>query len=572
MPTRTVPSFSWTVALLTMAMAAPAQVSFAQDLHIKKIISSGGYEISKTETSIQGPRERDVTQLPTGNTITLRQCDLKRTLTINEQAQTYYVAKDAQDDAAVRAAALLTGAPAADSGGYITETSTVTDTGERKTLFGFPAKHLKVVVSVEPSKNACSQTAAKYEIDGWYADVSKEQSAACGQSLAPVRQSEGCTDRVIRKRSGSAKPGYPLNETMLFHNADGTTTELSVRASEVSKQTLEKELFDVPAGYREVKTMAELYGAPAPQVAQQAPPVPPAASSVPPPAMTNATDPNANAAKPKKSKGGFGLFGMAKQAAATQAQAGSMGNGGGIASAATATMMSSMGGMAGMGGTQAMPGMQGMGAQPTAASPAAPQVLGPKAAGKIRIGVAPPDAQVGQGSNAGADNSTPIRNAVVALMSGPAVEIAALDSHIAMQLQAEAQQKQCDYILFSAVSVKHTAGGGFGKFMKVAGPVANMTPMGMMTHGLGGALAAQTAGMAAQVAQQQAMSQLAGFNHEIKSKDDVSVQYQLFHTGQTTPMLQNALQGKAKSDGEDVLTPLLQQAATSVLTEVSKPK
>jgi len=33
-----------------------------------------------------------------------------------------------------------------------------------------------------------------------------------------------------------------------------------------------------------------------------------------------------------------------------------------------------------------------------------------------------------------------------------------------------------------------------------------------------------------------------------------------------TALAQNTLQGKAKSDGEDVLTPLLQQAATSVLT------
>ena len=87
---------------------------------------------------------------------------------------------------------------------------------------------------------------------------------------------------------------------------------------------------------------------------------------------------------------------------------------------------------------------------------------------------------------------------------------------------------------------------------------------------MGGAVAAQAAGVAAsQIAQQQAMNQLAGFNGQIKSKDDVSVQYQLLATGQNAPVVQNALQGKAKSDGEDVLTPLLQQAATSVLTAVS---
>jgi hypothetical protein len=88
---------------------------------------------------------------------------------------------------------------------------------------------------------------------------------------------------------------------------------------------------------------------------------------------------------------------------------------------------------------------------------------------------------------------------------------------------------------------------------------------------MGGAMAGQAISTAAtQAAQQQAISQLAGFNGQIKSKDDVTVQYQLVQTGQTTPLVQNTLAGKAKSDGEDVLTPLLQQTATTVLTQVSK--
>jgi hypothetical protein len=246
------------------------------------------------------------------------------------------------------------------------------------------------------------------------------------------------------------------------------------------------------------------------------------------------------------------------QQQAMLAQAQQMGFGGGI----NAGMM---GGVAGMQGTKN---------NQTAGSQAAPQALGNKAPGKIRIGIAPPDAQVGQGTNSGGDYSTPIRNAVVSLMSGPAIEIAALDAHLPLQLQAEAAQKQCDYILFSGVTVKHGSGGGFGKFMKMSSVAASMTPMAGMGRGMGGAIAAQTAGMAAQAAsqaaQQEAMNQLAGFNGQIKSKDDVTVQYQLVPTGESSPKVQNTLQAKAKSNGEDVLTPLLQQAANNVLTEVSK--
>ena len=396
-------------------------------------------------------------------------------------------------------------------------------------------------------------------------------------------------DRVVHKHSGSAKPGYPLSETVTLHNADGTTTQMGVQTSEISKAPLEKELFDIPAGYTEVKSMTEL-------VAVPKPPAPAIATPQPVPAATQATAQPPVAAHPKK-KFGFGQILNPAAAATSQtaavAQAAQMSKAGGVASAVqgvsnvhnaaaiqgaaqNAAAMQGMNGaqnaaaMAQMQGMQGMQGMPPMGMQPGGTA-MAPQPLGPKAPGKIRIGVAPPDAQVGQGTNSGGDYSTPIRNAEVSLMSGPAIEITPLDSHIPMQLQAEALQKQCDYIMYSAITVKHGQSGGFGKFMKMGSTAASMSPVGMMAHGMGAAATAQAASMAAsQMAQQQAVNQLAGFNGQIKSKDDVSIQYQVVATGQTAPVVQNALQGKAKSDGEDVLTPLLTQAATDVLTKVSK--
>ena len=194
----------------------------------------------------------------------------------------------------------------------------------------------------------------------------------------------------------------------------------------------------------------------------------------------------------------------------------------------------------------------------------------PKAAGAIRVGIAPSQAQMGQGNNTQGDYGTAIRNSIVLLMSGPAVDIVPLESHLTMQLQAEAAQKQCDYILYSNVVVKR-GGGGFGKMLKMAAPAASM--MGM-AGGMGGALAGQAAGVAAmaaaQSAQDQAMNQLAAFNGQIKSKDDVTVAYRLHAAGQDKPQLQNSLQAKAKSDGEDVMTPLLLKAADAVLTDVTK--
>ncbi len=537
MPTLNLRYVSPTMVLLI------AVASQAQDLHIKKSISVGGTVVSSTETSIKGARERTVSQTPIGNVVTLRQCDLKRTITINERAQTYFVANDPQDDGALKAAAMFSGMPQADSGGYITEATAITDTGERKTMYGYPARHLKMKVSVESSKNACSQQSQQYEVDGWYADVSKEFSS-CQQSLPVVRQAEGCNDRVIHKRSGSGKPGYPLSQNLILHNADGSTTAVSFIASEISKPTLEKELFEVPGGYREVKSLAELNGAPTLAVAQPAM----AYAATAPPSMPQAQN---GVKRP-------GMAAMMLNPAAAFQQS------------AMAPQMMAAGGK-GLGN----PYGAGQGMQPAAnTAVAAPQQLGPKAPGKIRIGIAPAQAQMGQGNNPQADYGTPIRNAILYMMNGPAIEVAPLDARIPIQLQAEAQQKQCDYILLSNVTVKHSS-GGFAKFMKAGSMAANMNPMIMMTKSVSAMAASQAAGQAAaqaaaMTAQQQALNQLSTFNGQIKSKDDVTVDYELYPAGQDQPKLQNSLKGKAKSDGEDVLTPLIQQAATNIFTDVTK--
>jgi hypothetical protein len=205
---------------------------------------------------------------------------------------------------------------------------------------------------------------------------------------------------------------------------------------------------------------------------------------------------------------------------------------------------------------------------PQGVAVSAPQPIGPKKAGKIRIGVAPVQAQVGQGNNSQSDYGAPIRNSIVLIMNGPAVEIVPLDARMAFQVQAEAKEKECDYILSSSVTVKHqAASGGFGKLMKMAGPAASYVPM----MNVGTMLATQAAGMAATaVAQQQATNQLSAFNGQIKSKDDVSMDYQLLPTGGDKAKLQTSLNGKAKSDGEDVLTPLIEQAANTIFIEISK--
>jgi hypothetical protein len=527
MPALRLCSFTQILAIGTLSLTVQAQ-----DLHFKKNVSVGGSQVSSTEVWVKGARERSVTNSPAGNITTIRQCDLKRTVTLNDQTQAYLVSSDIQDEAALKAAALLTGGQAAAPAATITQTTTITDTGERKTLLGFAARHLKTTVKVESAANACSQVNQKYEIDGWYADINKDH-ASCQQSLPPVRLNDGCNDQITAHHSGTAKPGFPLTESITLHNADGSTMKIDTATTVMPKQSLAADQFDVPPAYRQVNSLVELAVAQPVQAA--------------------------NSAMPLQQPMGNG--------AAAASQFGSMGAG--MAQGGMMQPMQQMG----------MGKMMSPGGVPAGAPMPLPQALGPKAPGKIRIGIAPAQAQLGQGNDAQNDYGTPVRNSIIYLMNGPSVEIAALDSRLPQQVQAEAQQKQCDYIMMSGVTIKH-GNSGFGKFMKAGNMAASMTPIGMMAHTAGAVAAAQAAATTAaqvaaqqaavQAAQQAATSQLSGLNGQIKQRDDVTVEYHLYPTGQDKSVLDNVLKGKAKSDGEDVFTPLMQQAANSVLTQVTK--
>src|SRR5581483_4929517 len=181
------------VSASILACLLPALIARADDLHFKRNISIGGNSVSSSEVWVKGARERSAISTPAGNMITLHQCDLKRTLTINDQSHSYFVLSDPQDDSTAKAAAMFGApAPAPGSGGTITQTVTMTDTGERKQISGYTARHVKMTVAVNPSANACTQATQRLDIDGWYADI-KEQ-ASCGASLPPIRQEGTCAD------------------------------------------------------------------------------------------------------------------------------------------------------------------------------------------------------------------------------------------------------------------------------------------------------------------------------------------------------------------------------------------
>jgi len=193
------------------------------------------------------------------------------------------------------------------------------------------------------------------------------------------------------------------------------------------------------------------------------------------------------------------------------------------------------------------------------------------AATKSRICLVLPRAQLGQGSS-GADVGEPVRQTMIAYLNGPTVEIIPLAARIPVQVEAEAQQSACEYVLYTSV-VQKKGGGGFGKLLAAAAPIASV-----MLPGVGGlagnygaimagqAVASAASAAAAQNAQQEAMEAINGASEQnIKKGDEVTLEYQLTKAGVTEPFATHSSSAKAKAKGEDLLSPLIEQTAIDVL-------
>ena len=95
-------------------------------------------------------------------------------------------------------------------------------------------------------------------------------------------------------------------------------------------------------------------------------------------------------------------------------------------------------------------------------------------------------------------------------------------------------------------------------------PLGGMIPMIGMAHGTAGAVASAAAGTV--------LSGAGGMASSVKAKSEVALDYKLFAAGNATPVVADAPKLKAKSDGEDVITPLVVQASTAILADVMKKK
>ncbi|HVG30136.1 MAG TPA: hypothetical protein VM864_10585 [Pyrinomonadaceae bacterium] len=381
-------------AALVLACAAGAARA---DIRIKQRMTFGGQaggegRAMESDVAIKGQRQRSEQELAPGmKMVSITQCDMKRMLNISDSTRKYTVTPlgGAEEPAPGARATPTPAAPAArpTRGGVVTYVMTMTDTGERKQMFGYTARHIITKTRTEHSPDACDQNDMAYEADGWYIDLEFNFECLTGQRPASspmAQQSGGCQDTMRFRRVGTAKMGYPVLVTTRFFGKDGKVqSEMTQEVVSLTRATLDAALFDVPAGYTETQNPQELYDMAGMMQSMQ----------------------RANRDRDDESGGGR-----------TQSSARDRG------------------------------GMN------------TPAAMGAKRPGVVRVGVV----RVGNKTTQSLDAGN-LRGTLIAAISEGSVEAIPLDESVPDAAQAEAKQKECDYVLFTDVSgLKQSAANKIG--------------------------------------------------------------------------------------------------------------
>ena len=176
--------------------------------------------------------------------------------------------------------------------------------------------------------------------------------------------------------------------------------------------------------------------------------------------------------------------------------------------------------------------------------------------GKVRVGLAGVKAgTVGAGVGA-AELAGAIQSTLAEYLKGTKIEVVRLEARLASAAEAEAKEKGCDYVLYATVSHKK-GGGGFGMFKAIAPVLGSVVPMAGVA-GVGSMIAGQVA--------QTAINAAATAN--VKPKDELTLEIKL-QKGSAVALARQ-FKAKAKGAGEDVVSPLVEQAATALVETVGK--
>jgi hypothetical protein len=262
------------------AIVTPEPPKPATDVRLKTAQTQGA-QISYNTTYIQGARQR--VEFP--GVIAIDQCDLKQSVMLNLEAKRYRVqpyavaatpatadsrAADPRADQMAQMSQMGMGMPAAPAaksrGGTVTVTTTLSDTLERQQMLGFEARRIKTVMIKQSSPTACDKAPLKVEVDAWYVDLPAQTACArpaqqASPAPAPVSDPDACTDHVETRVAGDVKLGFPVKSVTTTTTGEGDKVDVASYTQEVTElevTRLDRSLFEIPPGFEEAKSGAEI--------------------------------------------------------------------------------------------------------------------------------------------------------------------------------------------------------------------------------------------------------------------------------------------------------------------------
>ncbi|MEP6689439.1 MAG: hypothetical protein ABJC36_13905 [Gemmatimonadales bacterium] len=153
-----------------------------------------------------------------------------------------------------------------------------------------------------------------------------------------------------------------------------------------------------------------------------------------------------------------------------------------------------------------------------------------------------------------------VRETFAAFLTGPTLGTASLSARLESQAREEAKQVGCPFVLYTTLKHEQKRGGGGSLLGRMAGGAAQQ-----------GAWAAGSAvgSAAGRVAAGAAASAAYDYSANVRNKDVMTLGYRL-ESAAGGVVAEDSEKRKAKSDNEDMLTPLVQRASEAVAAQVTK--
>jgi hypothetical protein len=177
---------------------------------------------------------------------------------------------------------------------------------------------------------------------------------------------------------------------------------------------------------------------------------------------------------------------------------------------------------------------------------------------KTCIALVLPSVQGVEGSATDAGNA--VRDLLASYLNGPSVQALALEARLPSQAVEEARQKQCANVLTATLTRKHSGGGVLAKALAQSAGTAAWSLPGCATVGSAVARSAAVGGA-------QAVATIAS---STKAKDEMRLEYTLSASDGAPRGGPRTQKAKATADREDLLTPLVERAATDIVANVGR--